>query len=81
VLAALEDPKSGLSPTLRRRLDAARDYLAVAPAVVRVVTELALPTVDDRLPRAPADFEALAELATRWGLGGSVQRVVAALAA
>ncbi|HSF25897.1 MAG TPA: 5'-3' exonuclease [Actinomycetes bacterium] len=81
VLAALDDPKSGLSPTLRRRLDAARDYLAVAPAVVRVVTDLDLPAVDDRLPRAPADLEGLAELATRWNLGGSVQRVVAALAA
>ena len=81
VLAVLDDPKSGLSPTLRRRLDAARDYLAVAPAVVRVVTDLDLPVVDDRLPRAPADLEGLAELATRWNLGGSVQRVVAALAA
>jgi len=35
--------------------------------------------VDDRVPTAPRDPERLAELAERWGLGGSLERLVAVL--
>ena len=35
----------------------------------------------DRLPARPVDPERLDALAERWGLGGSVDRLVAALAA
>src|SRR5919199_1712461 len=38
------------------RLDAARDYLTRAPAVVRTVRTLPLPDVDTALPRTPADL-------------------------
>ncbi|NED70963.1 flap endonuclease, partial [Streptomyces sp. SID9944] len=33
------------------------------------------------LPRAPRDADALRELAARWGLGGSLQRLLTTLAA
>lgn len=79
ITAALDDPAAGLTPAQRRRLDAARDYLAVAPKVVRVADDVPLPPFDPALPTAPKDPEALGTLAERWGLGGSLQRLLAAL--
>ncbi|KAB8162655.1 flap endonuclease [Streptomyces sp. 3MP-14] len=80
LIAALDDPTSGLTPAQHRRLREAADYLAVAPRVVRVVTDLPLPERDATLPASPRDPEALAALNERWGLGGSLSRLVAALA-
>ncbi len=77
MLAALDADDPALSQ--RAKLAAAREYLAVAPAVTRVRTDCPLPTFDDRLPAAPADPEALVELSGRFGLDGSVNRVLAAL--
>ncbi|KUJ67185.1 5'-3' exonuclease [Streptomyces albus subsp. albus] len=79
IMAAVDDPRSGLTPTQRRRLDEARPYLAVAPTVVRVASNLALPAFDPALPREPREPEAVRELAERWGLGGSLQRLLSTL--
>ncbi|MFF0790215.1 5'-3' exonuclease H3TH domain-containing protein [Streptomyces spiralis] len=80
ILAAVDDPKSRLTPSQRKRLDEARPYLAVAPTVVRVAADVPLPDADTRLPHAPRDPAALEELAGRWGLGGSLQRLLTTLA-
>ncbi|MER6985030.1 flap endonuclease, partial [Streptomyces carpinensis] len=62
-------------------LDEARPYLAVAPTVVRVAADVPLPDAGTALPRTPRDPVALEELAGRWGLGGSLQRLLTTLAA
>ncbi|MER6918661.1 5'-3' exonuclease [Streptomyces spiralis] len=80
ILAAVDDPKSRLTPSQRKRLDEARPYLAVAPTVVRVAADVPLPDADTTLPRSPRDPAALEELAGRWGLGGSLQRLLTTLA-
>lgn len=80
VVRAAQDGDAGLTPTQRRRLLEAGDYLAVAPQVVRVARDAPVPEVDDALPVTPRDPDALVELATRWGLASSVRRVVDALA-
>lgn len=80
IMAAAEDPAGGLTPTQRRRLDEARPYLAVAPRVVRVADDLVLPEHDPVLPTRPRDPQALDALARRWGLGGSLERLLDALA-
>ncbi len=79
ILRAAGDPGSALTPAQRRRLAEARDYLAVAPKVVRVADDVPLPEVPIALPRTPRDPDAVRELAGRWGLGGSLARVVDAL--
>ncbi|WP_395576579.1 5'-3' exonuclease H3TH domain-containing protein [Streptomyces sp. BK79] len=79
ILAAVDDPRARLTPSQRKRLTEARAYLAVAPKVVRVADDVPLPNVDTTLPRAPRDPAALEELAARWGLGGSLQRLLATL--
>jgi 5'-3' exonuclease len=79
VLAAVDDPASGLTPALRKRLDGARPYLAAAQRVVAVAADAPVPSVDARLPRSPAHPTELSALAERWGLGGSLNRVLDAL--
>lgn len=82
LLAALEDPGSALAPGMRARLLAAREYLRHSPTVVRVVTNAPVHRDrDDTLPSAPADPAALTALQRSWGLGGAVDRLLAALQA
>ncbi len=70
-----------LSPTLTARIAAAVDYLAAAREVVAVRTDLPLAPLDLALPAVPADPEGFAGLAERLNLGGSAERIVAAMAA
>ncbi|MFC5994693.1 5'-3' exonuclease H3TH domain-containing protein [Pseudonocardia hispaniensis] len=79
-VADRSDPR--LSAGVRTKLAAAAPYLAVVEPVVRVALDAPV-KLDrpDALPAAPADPERLTALAQRWGLGGSVDRLVAALAA
>ena len=78
--AAAVDPASAMKPAVRAKFAAAVDYLAVAPRVVEVGRDLDLPEVDARL-RPPADDRRaeLRALGERWGLGGSLERVLTAL--
>jgi 5'-3' exonuclease len=79
MLAALDAGDPAL--TQRPKLAAARDYLEAAIRVTRVRTDCPLPVFDDRLPATPADPGALVDLCDRWGLDGSVNRVLAAMGA
>jgi 5'-3' exonuclease len=80
--AVVDRTDTRLSPPVRSKLAAAAPYLAVVEPVVRVAeaapVQLSGP---DAVPATPADTERLEELARRWGLGGSMERLVAALAA
>ncbi|WP_232107938.1 5'-3' exonuclease [Streptomyces gossypiisoli] len=79
ILAAVDDRTSKLTPAQRKRLDEARPYLAVAPTVVRVASDVPLPDVDTALPRTPRDPATLEALSGRWGLGGALQRLLSTL--
>ncbi|WP_405579376.1 5'-3' exonuclease H3TH domain-containing protein [Streptomyces sp. NBC_01190] len=80
VRAAAADPLSRLTPARRRNITEAAAYLDVAPKVVRVADDVPLPDVGTALPGRPAEPAALAELAERWGLGGSLARLLEVLA-
>src|SRR5690625_623487 len=82
IIAAAQDPGSTVTAGQRANLTAAAEYLAAAPKVVRVASDLPIDAGADALAR-PTDFADPArvqELAKRWGLGGSVSRLQAALA-
>ena len=80
ILSAAEAGDPAVRASLHDKVLAARDYLAVAPTVVRVALDVPIVLDDDRLPAAPADPAALGELANRWGLTTSVARLSATLA-
>lgn len=63
----------------RAKLAVARDYLLAAVAVTRVRRDCPLPPYDDALPAQPRDPERLVELADRWGVESSVNRVLNAM--
>ncbi|MDQ0819591.1 5'-3' exonuclease [Arthrobacter sp. V4I6] len=83
LLVAAADAGSGLSASLRSRLAAAADYLTVAPAVVKIVRDLELPTLEEagaQLRPVTGDSRGeLERLATEWNLGGSIKRLLEAL--
>ena len=81
ILAAAADEGTPLSAAVRARLGAASAYLEVAPRVVRVLADAELPAIgDDRIrPLDGARADRFAELAEHWGLGGSADRIRAAL--
>jgi len=83
LLEAATGAESRLSASVRAKLAAATDYLKVAPAVVNVVRDLGLPTLDEvgaRLHPVVGDPRAeLERLATEWNLGGSLRRLLEAL--
>ncbi|MEZ2388028.1 5'-3' exonuclease H3TH domain-containing protein [bacterium RCC_150] len=83
LLEATTNPGSGLSAPVRSKLAAAADYLAVAPSVVKVVRDLALPTLEEAgallHPVVGDSRTELERLATEWNLGGSLKRLLAAL--
>ncbi len=75
MLAAAEDPSSGMARGLRAKLLAAADYLPKAHQVVTCVDTLQLPTPS----LLPIDQEGIESLTEELGLGGSLRRVAAAL--
>jgi 5'-3' exonuclease len=81
IVAALDSgSEDGFPSGARAKLEAARDYLAVAPAVSRVVCDLPIPELDDAVRAKPADPEALLALSDRWGLESPLERWLQAVA-
>jgi 5'-3' exonuclease len=80
ILAAAEaGPGVPLSAGIKAKIRASAGYLAQAPAVVRVASDLELPPVDSRIGIPDGGLRRIAELGVHWGLGSSVTRVVTAL--
>ncbi len=80
IIEAIDKGHGGFPGGSRRKVAADRGYLSAAPAVVRVAPDAPVPAVDGTLPVSPPDPDRLAALGERWGLGGSLGRVVQALA-
>ncbi|GAB2950094.1 5'-3' exonuclease [Micromonospora polyrhachis] len=81
ILAGLDDPDAGFAPGLRAKLLAAREYLTVAPQVVRVALDVPLPKLVTALPPVPVDEERLLKLAEQWNLASSCRRLIEAISA
>jgi 5'-3' exonuclease len=79
IRAAAADPGSPMSPALKRKILDASDYLDVAPKVVAVATDAPVGAFDAVLPTEIKDPETWLELVELLELGGSAQRVMAAL--
>ncbi len=79
IIAAAESG-TGLTASVRAKVLAASDYLAVAPQVVEVVRTLALPPVESSRLRLP-DAAEVARVDAEWNLGTPLSRAVAAITA
>jgi 5'-3' exonuclease len=81
LLAAVVAGDRAMPAGARTKLEAGRDYLAVAPMVVAVAKDAPLPSYDDAIPALPRDADRLVELSERWGLDSPLNRVLTAFAA
>jgi 5'-3' exonuclease len=79
LLAAAADPSVPLSASIRAKLGAGAEYLERARPVVAVARDLELPPFEARIGLPDGGAEELSRLAARWGLGGSADRVLAAV--
>lgn len=70
---------ANLSPGVQRSLAAAMDYLGPAREVVTAARGVPLPELDLTLPATPKDPELFAALTDELNLGGSAERILAAL--
>lgn len=75
VLAAAQDPAEPMPSRIRSALNSASDELLRVSRVVHCVTDLPVTLPAGR----PADATACAQLALRYGLGGPIGRLLAAL--
>jgi hypothetical protein len=68
-----------MSPAVKRKILDAADYLDVAPKVVAVATDAPVGQFDATMPSKVKDPERWLDLVELLELGGSAQRVMAAL--
>jgi 5'-3' exonuclease len=72
---ALDLGHGGFPPGARKKLEAARGYLDIAPEVVITASGVPLPDdIDGTLPARPPDPELLTEIGATLGLGSSLTR-------
>lgn len=79
---AITGAKSGhdsLSPSLAKKIIDGVDYLKIAPTLVNCARDVALPAMALDLPKKPADLSAIYAMKEEYGLGASVDRLIAAL--
>ncbi|KGN38672.1 5'-3' exonuclease [Knoellia subterranea] len=76
---AVADGDPTIKGARRTNLEAASDYLDVAPRVVRVARDAPVADFDIALPTAVADTRLLSELASTYGITNPINRVLAAL--
>jgi len=76
--AALNDDER-LTPLLRKRLIEGSDYIKIAPTLVHCALDVPVPTMEIALPKAPLDLNEIYAFKDQYGLGASVDRLIAAL--
>jgi 5'-3' exonuclease len=76
--AALNDDER-LTPLLRKRLIEGSDYIKIAPTLVHCALDVPVPTMEIALPKAPLDLSEIYAFKDQYGLGASVDRLIAAL--
>jgi len=78
-LKAAQEGDSALPATLAKKIIAGEEYLKIAPTLVHCARDVALPTMDLSLPKKPADLSQIYQMKEEYGLGASVDRLIAAL--
>ncbi len=78
-LAAAHEGDERLTPNLRKKLIEGTDYIAIAPKLVHCALDVALPKIDTSMPTRPKSLDEIYQYQNDYGLGASVDRMIAAL--
>ncbi len=81
IIEAARQPATPLSASVRSKINSSAAYLQLAPRVVAVARDLDLGEVDARIHTVDIErHNKLNSLSEKWGLGGSLERALRALA-
>mgnify|MGYP000455692300 CR=1 FL=1 len=78
-LAGARAGDAELPAALAKKIIAGEEYLKIAPTLVHCARDVALPAMDIKLPTKPADLSQIYQMKEEYGLGASVDRLIAAL--
>jgi 5'-3' exonuclease len=78
-LSAAHDGDERLTPLLRKRLIEGSDYIKIAPTLVHCALDVPLPKMSLAVPQLQSDLSEIYRLKDHYGLGASVDRLIAAL--
>ena len=68
-----------MTPNLAKKVIEGAAYLKIAPTLVNCARDVALPSMSTTLPRRPDDLSKIYQVKEEFGLGASVDRLIAAL--
>ena len=79
VIEGAKASHDSLTPNLIKKILEGQDYLKIAPTLVQCARDVSLPHIDLALPKRPSDLTEIYALQKQYGLGASVDRLIAAL--
>jgi 5'-3' exonuclease len=79
VMAAAKKDDERLTPNLRKKLIESAEYAKIAPKLVFCALDVPLPKLDLALPKRPNNLDEIYQYQKDYGLGASVDRLIAAL--
>jgi len=68
-----------LTPNLRKKLIEGSDYIKIAPKIVHCALDVPLPKLNLAMPKRPDSLDEIYRFKDEYGLGASVDRLIAAL--
>ncbi len=78
-LAAAHAADEKLTPALRKKLIEGSDYVAIAPKLVHCALDVPIPSMSITVPSKPLDMSQIWQYKEQYGLGSSIDRMIAAL--
>ena len=78
-LAAAHAGDERLPANLRKKLIEGSDYVAIAPKIVHCALDVPIPPMSIAMPKRPDNMEKIWQFKEEYGLGASIDRMIAAL--
>jgi len=79
VMKAAKNDDERLTPNLRKKLLESEEYARIAPRLVHCALDVPLPKLKIDLPKRPKNLDEIYQYQKDYGLGASVDRLIAAL--
>jgi len=79
VMLAAKNDDERLTPNARKKLLESAEYARIAPKLVHCALDVPLPKLDIELPKRPDSLDEIYQYQKDYGLGASVDRLIAAL--
>jgi len=79
VMEAAKNEDERLTPNARKKLLESSEYAKIAPKLVHCALDVPLPKLDLRIPKRPENLDEIYQYQKDYGLGASIDRLIAAL--